>query len=101
MLVRWLKWYKKTDLNVLLNLKELTQSRLISALDSINDDKIEEYQETLFKNVKKVYNIDSKGIVYDLTNTYFHGKKCSMGKVGRSQDGHRQDDLVQIALATT
>ena len=94
-------WYKRTDLNVLLNLKELTQSRLVSAMDSINDEKIEGYQETIFKNVKKTYSIDSKGIVYDLTNTYFYGKKCSMGKVGRSKDGHRQEDLIQIALATT
>lgn len=95
------KWYKRTDLNMLLSLEELTQSRLVSAMDSINDEQIEKYQEAIFRNVKKVYNIDSKGIVYDLTNTYFYGKNCMMGKVGRSKDGHRQDDLVQIALATT
>ena len=95
------EWYKRTDLNALLNLKELTQSRLVSAMDSLNDEKIEDYQDDLFKSVKKTYSIDSKGIVYDLTNTYFYGKKCPMGKVGRSKDGHRQDDLVQIALATT
>ena len=95
------KWYERTDLNILLNLEGLTQSRLVSAMDSINDDQIESYQENIFKNVKKAYNIDSKGMVYDLTNTYFCGKNCTMGKTGRSKDGHRQDDLIQIALATT
>ena len=95
------KWYERTDLNLLLNLGGLTQSRLVSAMDSINDDQIENYQEIIFRNVKKTYKIDSKGMVYDLTNTYFHGKNCAIGKRGRSKDGHRQNDLIQIALATT
>ncbi len=95
------KWYERTDLNLLLDLGNLTEARLVKAMDSINDDQIEIYQRSIFSNVKKMYRLDSKGIVYDLTNTYFHGKHCVMGKVERSKDGRRQNDLIQIALATT
>ncbi len=95
------KWYERTDLNLLLNLDSLTESRLVSAMDSINDEKIEAYQKTIFNKVKRTYKLDTKGLVYDTTNTYFHGKACSMGKQGRSKDGQRQNDLIQIALVTT
>lgn len=95
------KWYQRTDLNLLLNLEALTESRLVSAMDTLSDSKIDEYQRTIFKNVKKAYSLNSKGIVYDVTNTYFHGRKCKIGKIGRSKDGKRQNDLIQIALGTT
>ena len=95
------KWYKRTDLNLLLDLDKLTESRLVSAMNSLTEDKISKYQRTVFKNVKSAYKIDSRGIVYDVTNTYFHGKKCNIGKIGRSKDGRRQNDLIQIGLATT
>ena len=49
----------------------------------------------------RLSSLDSKGMVYDLTNTYFHGKQCPIGKPGKSKDGRRQNDLIQIALATT
>ena len=95
------KWYERTDLNLLLDLESLTENRLVSAMDNINDDRIESFQRDIFNNVKKVYQLESKGIVYDLTNTYFHGTQCSMGKPGKSKEGRRQKDLIQIALATT
>ena len=93
-------WYKRTDLNNILNLQGLTESTLLSALDSLEDN-MEDKQREIFKNVKKIYNLTSKGIVYDVTNTYFYGKKCSLGKIGRSKDGKRQNHLVQIGLGTT
>lgn len=95
------KWYKRTDLNLILNLGELTERRLISSMDSLTEESMEEYQRSIFKSVKKEYNIESSGIVYDVTNTYFHGKKCKIGKPGKSKDGKIQNDLVQIGLATT
>ena len=95
------KWYEKTDLSLLLNLESLTEGRLVSAMDYINDDRIEKYQRVIFNNLKKIYKLDDSGLVYDTTNTYFHGKKCPIGKAGRSKDGQRQNDLIQIALVTT
>ena len=75
------KWYNRTDLNLLLNLNELTESRLVSAMDSLTEDKIDQYQRDIFNTVKDVHKLNSKGVVYDVTNTYFHGKKCKMGKI--------------------
>ena len=70
-------------------------------MDGLNDDRVEILQRAIFHNVEKIYQPDSKGMVYDLTNTYFHGKQCPIGKPGKSKDGRRQNDLIQIALATT
>ena len=95
------KWYNRTDLNLLLNLNELTESRLVSAMDSLTEDKIDQYQRDIFNTVKDVHKLNSKGVVYDVTNTYFHGKKCKMGKIGKSKENQRQNDLIQIGLATT
>ena len=95
------KWYKRTDLNLLLDLDELTESRLVSAMDTLTEDRIAQCQRTIFNNVKNIYKLNSKGIVYDVTNTYFHGTKCKMGKIGKSKENQRQNDLVQIGLATT
>ena len=95
------KWYERTDLNLLLGLNSLTEARLVTAMDSINDNKIDDYQRAIFDGVKKIYKLDTKGLVYDTTNTYFHGKNCLMGKPGRSKDGQRKNDLIQIALVTT
>ena len=94
-------WYKRTDLNLLLGLDKLTENRLVSAMDNLNESKIHEYQRNIFNNVKKIYKLNSKGIVYDVTNTYFHGKTCGFGEKGKSKDGKRQNDLIQIGLATT
>ena len=94
-------WFSRTDLNTLLDLDGLTESRLLSALDTLNDEAIDEYQRELFNNVKKTYNLSSQGIVYDVTNTYLYGKKCPMGKLGKSKDGKRDKPLIQIGLAVT
>lgn len=94
-------WYKRTDLNLLLNLERLTEGRLLSAMDGLTEGFMEDIQRKVFKNTKKLYKIDTKGTVYDVTNTYFHGKNCDLGKKGWSKDGKRDCDLVQIALATT
>ena len=95
------EWYKRTDLNSILNLENLTEAQLLSGMDSLNDEKIEQYQRKIFNNVKRKYNLSSRGLVYDVTNTYLYGSKCQLGKLGKSKDGKRQNPLIQIGLATT
>ena len=94
-------WYERTDLNLLLDLEKLTEGRLVSAMNGLTEEFMKKAQWRAFNNIKKQYRIDTKGTVYDVTNTYFHGKKCVIGKKGWSKDGKRDCDLVQIALATT
>ncbi len=94
------KWYERTDLNTLLNLEDLTESRLLSALDSLESDP-ENLQKKIFQGVQKRYNLELKGLVYDVTNTYLYGSKCQLGKLGKSKDGKRGNPLIQIGLVTT
>ena len=94
-------WFERTDLNAILNLEGLTESRLLSALDAVNEDYIEACQKKIFKNVKSLYRLARSGVVYDVTNTYLYGTKCQLAKLGKSKDGRRGLPLVQIGLATT
>lgn len=95
------KWYKRTDLNMLLNLENLTEYRLLKSLDFLNNSSIDKLQQSIFENVKLKYSIDNKGIIYDVTNTYLHGDKCKLGKLGKSKDGKNDKPLIQIGLAVT
>ncbi len=94
------EWYKRTDLNSLLKLEDLTESRLLSALDSLEVNP-EHLQMKIFQTVQKKYKVDLKGLIYDVTNTYLYGNKCQLGKLGRSKDGKGGQPLIQIGLVTT
>lgn len=94
-------WFERTDLNMILNLEELTEKRLLQALDSLEQQNLEELQRRIFENVCKRYDIDTKGMVYDVTNTYLYGKKCSLGKWGKDKDGILGRPLIQIGLGVT
>jgi len=41
------------------------------------------------------------GIVYDVTNTYFFGKCCPLGKFGKDKEGRKGRLLIQIGLGVT
>ena len=81
-------------------MEDLTESRLFSALDSLENDP-EALQKKIFQAVQKKYKIDLKALVYDVTNTYLYGNKCQLGKLGRSKDGKSGKPLIQIGLVTT
>jgi len=94
-------WFKKTDLNFILNLENVTEARLLEALDFINRKNPENLQKEIFDEVVKKYDIDTSGILYDVTNTYFYGKKCPWGKKGHSKEKQNDKPLVQIGLGVT
>ena len=94
-------WFEKTDLNFILDLHKVTESRLLDALDSINKHGSEQIQKDIFNEVKKKYDIDTSGVLYDITNTYFYGKKCPWGKKGKSKEKQNDKPLVQIGLGVT
>ena len=95
------RWFKKTDLNFILKLDDLTEARLLEALDSIENSDMEQLQLGIFHDVKKRYILSNGGIFYDVTNTYFYGKRCVLGKLGKSKHGKNDKPLVQIGLAVT
>jgi transposase len=95
------KWYERTDLNLILNLENLTEKRLVNALDSLNSKIFIEKQNQIFKNVQKHLGITTNGIVYDVTNTYFYGKKSRLAKYGHDKEKRKGYPLIQIGLAVT
>lgn len=94
-------WFEKTDLNFILDLHSVTEGSLLDALDSINKSGSENLQMQIFSEVKKKYDIDTSGVLYDVTNTYFYGNKSPWGKRGKSKEKQNDRPLVQIGLGVT
>lgn len=95
------RWFEKTDLNFILDLHRVTESQLLDALDSINKLGFEQIQKEIFNEVKNKYDIDTSGVLYDVTNTYFYGNKSPWGKRGKSKEKQNDKPLVQIGLGVT
>jgi len=91
-------WFKKTDLNFILDLEKVTEERLLKAIDSLEKYNWDFLQQIIFESVKNNYNITSKGLFYDVTNTYLYGRRCALGKIGHSKHGKNNNPLVQIGL---
>lgn len=95
------KWFERTDLNLILNLQELTEKRLVNALDALRSSDAMALQRTIFDNTKKWLRLKTRGVVYDVTNTYFHGKRCALGRFGHDKEDRKGYPLIQIGLAVT
>jgi transposase len=95
------RWFQRTDLNMLLGLDELTEARLLKAMDSLEQLDQIAVQRTLFRNARERYNLGNRGVIYDVTNTYFCGKQCRLGKYGKDKEGIKGRPLIQIGLGVT
>ena len=95
------KWFERTDLNLLLNLQELTEKRLVNALDALMSFNAMALQRSIFDNTKKWLHLKTHGVVYDVTNTYFYGKRCALGRFGHDKEDRKGYPLIQIGLAVT
>lgn len=95
------EWFERTDLNMLLGLEWVTEARLLQALDHLESMNAVQLQKTIFESVKTQYDIDDKGVVYDVTNTYLYGKKCPFAKEGKDKEGVKGRPLLQIGLGVT
>ena len=95
------RWFERTDLSMLLGLDGLTEDRLLKALDSLESQDPIALQKRIFERVKEVYQLSDRGLVYDVTNTYFYGKKCPLAKYGKDKEGVKGRPLIQIGLCVT
>jgi transposase len=96
------RWFKRTDLNMILNLEKLTEDRILKALDSIHEEEdIEQIQNEIFEKIKSIYELDATGVIYDVTNTYLYGKNCPFGQLGKDKEGVKGRPLIQIGLGVT
>jgi len=94
-------WYERTDLSMLLDLDGLTEERLLNALDSLEAQDAVELQKAIFESVRSSYELNTKGIIYDVTNTYLYGKRCPLGRLGKDKEGVKGRPLIQIGLGVT
>jgi transposase len=95
------RWFERTDLGMMLNLEQLTESRLLSAMDFLEKSDPEQLQRDIFQSVKEKYDLHDSGVIYDVTNTYLYGKHCLLGKLGHDKEGVKGRPLIQIGLGVT
>jgi hypothetical protein len=94
-------WFERTDLNLLLDLKGLTERRLVGALDSLEALNAEVWQRQLFDGICRQYHLRPSGVIYDVTNTYLYGRRCPLGKPGHDKEQVKGRPLIQIGLGVT
>lgn len=95
------QWFGRTDLNMMLGLEGLTESRLLDAMDSIQKLDLDVVQRRIFEKTRTRYKLGNRGVIYDVTNTYFHGRRCPLGKFGKDKDGVKGRPIMQIGLGVT
>jgi len=95
------QWFQRTDLNMMLDLEQLTESRLLSGMDFLEQTDSDQLQRAIFQSVKEKYQLQNSGVIYDVTNTYLYGKKCPLGKLGHDKEGVSGRPLIQIGLGVT
>ena len=94
------KWFQRTDLHNMLEIKEVSEKKLYYALDSIDDKNSQLAQKKIFNSVKEVYNLKPEGYFFDVTNAYFYGTECPIAKKGYNKEGMNLPQG-QIGLAVT
>lgn len=96
-------WFKKTALDRIfyINGQHINKSRIFRELDLIEDRK-EDIERYLYKTLKK-QDEDSMHIVfYDLTDSYFEGRKCELASAGRTKsNGFRKKRVILSLLVNS
>ncbi|MGP8329303.1 MAG: IS1634 family transposase [Methanosarcinaceae archaeon] len=96
-------WFKHTALDRILhiNTQHINKSRIFRELDEIEDRKtdIENY---LYKTLTKRDDANMKIVFYDLTDSYFEGRKCDLTSPGITKsNGFRKTKIVLSLLVNS
>jgi len=86
------KWYTRTVLDKILHIsaEQVQVQSLCRAMDYLTDDCIKQIEIDLLKHLNTLYKLDLNTLFYDITSSYFEGKKCTLAFFGYSRD-HRKD----------
>ena len=76
------QWYKKTEIENLLDIPEVSYKKLLETIDAVDDPA--GVQRRIFRRLKEVLNVSPSGYFYDLTNVYFYGLCCPLAKRGHT-----------------
>ncbi len=96
---RWLN--ENSDLNFLFDLKEdeITRADLTKAANYLYENK-EIIEQKIYQNITNLFSLQSKIVIYDLTNIFFEGRKVgsSYCKFGRSKEKRSDCRIICLAL---
>nr|QNO49010.1 hypothetical protein KNGNHFEO_00006 [Methanosarcinales archaeon ANME-2c ERB4] len=96
-------WFDKTTLDRILHLngQHINKSRIFRELDLIEDRK-EDIERYLYKALKKRDEDNMHIVFYDLTDSYFEGRKCELASAGRTKsNGFRKKRVVLSLLVNS
>ncbi|MCX9075693.1 MAG: IS1634 family transposase [Candidatus Methanoperedens sp.] len=97
------EWFETTTCNLLLDMdsKHVNESRFYRELTAIEKQK-ENIEQWLYKTLKNRNEKSMRIIFYDLTDSYFEGRKCPIAKPGRTKaHGFREKRIVLSLLVNS
>lgn len=97
------EWFNKTALDRILHIngQHINKSRIFRELDLIEDRKVD-IERYLYKALKKRDEGSMHIAFYDLTDSYFEGRKCELANAGRTKsNGFRKKRVVLSLLVNS
>ncbi|PKP58136.1 MAG: hypothetical protein CVT88_07840 [Candidatus Altiarchaeales archaeon HGW-Altiarchaeales-1] len=93
-------WFKSTALDVILSIdgSHVSKTRLLDELDEIEKCK-KDIEKYLYKTLKERDKDSFRIVFYDLTDSYFEGRKCELANSGITKNnGFRKKKIVLSLL---
>jgi transposase len=97
------EWFETTTCNLLLNMEpiQINESRFYRELTAIEKQK-EKIEQWLYQTLKNRNEKSMRIVFYDLTDSYFEGRKCPIAKPGRTKaNGFREKRIVLSLLVNS
>lgn len=99
----WSEWARTTSLEYMLrlNFSKVGSQHFWDMMDSMPEDKIEEVEAEIIKNVFGLYELNKETLFYDTTNFYTYinttNQQCKISQRGKNKQ--KRTDLRQVGLA--
>jgi len=97
------EWFETTTCNLLLDMEpgQINESRFYRELTAIEKQK-ENIEQWLYQTLKNRNEKSMRIVFYDLTDSYFEGRKCPIAKPGRTKaNGFREKRIVLSLLVNS
>ncbi len=97
------EWFETTTCNLLLDMEpgQVNESRFYRELTAIEKQK-EKIEQWLYQTLKNRNEKSMRIVFYDLTDSYFEGRKCPIAKPGRTKaNGFREKRIVLSLLVNS
>jgi len=93
------EWFETTTINLLLDMDPLhiNESRFYRELTAIEKQK-ENIEQWLYQTLQKRNEKSMRIIFYDLSDSYFEGRKCPIAKPGRTKANGFQEKRIVLSL---